>query len=56
LDSVELQQMVGWLATQYQRLAAKAENFRCFPSFKVIIAGWIRKRFRTVGSTCASLF
>ena len=25
LDSVELQQMVGWLATQYQRLAAKAE-------------------------------
>ena len=26
LDSVELQQMVGWLATQYQRLAAKAEN------------------------------
>ena len=56
LNSIELQQMVGWLATQYQRLAAKAENFRCFPSFKVIIAGWIRKRFRTVGSTCASLF
>ena len=26
LDSVELQQMVGWLATQYQRLAAKAER------------------------------
>ena len=26
LDSVELQQMVGWLATQYQRLAAKAES------------------------------
>ena len=26
LDSVELQQMVGWLATQYQRLAAKAEK------------------------------
>ena len=25
LDSVELQQMVGWLATQYQRLAAKSE-------------------------------
>ena len=25
LDSVELQQMVGWLATQYQRLAARAE-------------------------------
>ena len=25
LDSVELQQIVGWLATQYQRLAAKAE-------------------------------
>ena len=25
LDSVELHQMVGWLATQYQRLAAKAE-------------------------------
>ena len=25
LNSVELQQMVGWLATQYQRLAAKAE-------------------------------
>ena len=24
LNSVELQQMVGWLATQYQRLAAKA--------------------------------
>ena len=26
LDSVDLQQMVGWLATQYQRLAAKAEK------------------------------
>ncbi len=26
LDSVELQQMVGWLATQHQRLAAKAER------------------------------
>ena len=26
LDSVELQQMVGWLAAQYQRLAAKAEK------------------------------
>ena len=26
LDSVELQQMVGCLATQYQRLAAKAER------------------------------
>ena len=26
LDSVELQRMVGWLATQYQRLAAKAER------------------------------
>ena len=26
LDSVELQQMVGWLAKQYQRLAAKAER------------------------------
>ena len=26
LNSVELQQMVGWLATQYQRLAAKAER------------------------------
>ena len=26
LDSVELQQMVGWLATQYQLLAAKAEK------------------------------
>jgi len=26
LDSVELQQMEGWLATQYQRLAAKAER------------------------------
>ena len=26
LDSVELQQMVGWMATQYQRLAAKAER------------------------------
>ena len=25
LDSVELQQMVGWLATQYQRLASKSE-------------------------------
>ena len=25
LDSVELQHMVGWMATQYQRLAAKAE-------------------------------
>ena len=25
LDSVELQQMVGWLAMQYQRLAVKAE-------------------------------
>ena len=26
LDTVELQQMVGWLAKQYQRLAAKAER------------------------------
>ena len=26
LDSVELQQMVGWMATQYQRLVAKAER------------------------------
>ena len=26
LNSVELQQMVGWLTTQYQRLAAKAER------------------------------
>ena len=26
LDSVELQQMVGWLVTQYQRLVAKAER------------------------------
>ena len=26
LNSVELQQMVGWLATQYQRLAAKSEQ------------------------------
>ena len=26
LDSIDLQQMVGWLATQYQRLAAKAEK------------------------------
>ncbi len=26
LDSVELQQMVGWLATHNQRLAAKAER------------------------------
>ena len=26
LDSVEFQHMVGWLATQYQRLAAKAER------------------------------
>ena len=26
LDSVELQQMVGWLTTQYQRLAAKADR------------------------------
>ena len=26
LDSVELQQMVGWLATQYQRLSAKAKK------------------------------
>jgi len=25
LDSVELQQMVGWLVMQYQRLAVKAE-------------------------------
>ena len=25
LDSSELRQMVGWLATQYQRLAARAE-------------------------------
>ena len=26
LNSVELQQMVGWLAMRYQRLAAKAER------------------------------
>ena len=30
LDSVELQQMVGWLATQYQRLAAKSEQAQQF--------------------------
>ena len=28
LNSVELQHMVGWLATQYQRLAAKSEQAR----------------------------
>ena len=28
LNSVELQHMVGWLATQYQRLAARAEADR----------------------------
>ena len=26
LDSIDLQQMVGWLATQYQRLVAKVER------------------------------
>ena len=26
LNSIELEQMVGWLATQYQRLAAKVER------------------------------
>ncbi len=26
LNSVELQHMVGWLSTQYQRLAARAER------------------------------
>ena len=26
LNSVEIQHMVGWLATQYQRLAARAER------------------------------
>ena len=30
LNSVEIQQMVGWLATQYQRLAAKAERDKQF--------------------------
>ena len=30
LDSVELQHMVGWMATQYQRLAAKAEADKQF--------------------------
>ena len=30
LDSVELQHMVGWLATQYQRLAARAEADKQF--------------------------
>ena len=30
LNSVELQHMVGWLATQYQRLAAKSEQVQQF--------------------------
>ena len=30
LDSVELQHMVAWMATQYQRLAAKAEADKQF--------------------------
>ncbi|WP_115132397.1 hypothetical protein [Synechococcus sp. N26] len=30
LNSVELQHMVGWLATQYQRLAAKCEQAQQF--------------------------
>ena len=30
LDSVELQHMVGWMATQYQRLAARAEADKQF--------------------------
>ena len=30
LNSVELQQMVGWMATQYQRLAARAEADKQF--------------------------
>ena len=30
LNSVELQHMVGWLATQYQRLAAKSEQAQQF--------------------------
>ena len=32
LDSVVLQKIVGWLATQYQRLAAKAEADNKFSS------------------------
>ena len=31
LNSVELQSMVGWLATQYQRLAARAEADKQYP-------------------------
>ena len=30
LDSIELQQMLGWMATQYQRLAARAEADKQF--------------------------
>ena len=44
LNSVELQCIVGWLATQYQRLAAKAERdkqyesaYGCFNSLLVML-------------------
>ena len=44
LNSVELQHMVGWLATQYQGLAAKAERdgqyitaWGCFNSLRVML-------------------
>ena len=56
LNSVEIQQMVGWLATQYQRLAAKAERdgqyaaaCGCLNSLRVMLRSrnWIGNLKRT---------
>ena len=40
LNSVELQHMVGWLATQYQRLAAKSEQAQQFSAAVGALNSW----------------
>ena len=42
LDSVELQHMVGWLVTQYQRLAARAEADKQFSAAVGALNGLVR--------------
>ena len=40
LNSVELQHMVGWLATQYQRLAPKSEQAQQFSAAVGALNSW----------------
>ena len=48
LNSVELQQIVGWMATQYQRLAAKAERE------PVRLSRWCSECFESNGCAIAT--